>query len=117
MMGLRATTCVQKGISKNTLFEQNQSNYYWEFLSTYIAEQIVSVEENETEGLKLQCLQFLLFISGFFSHLISTEQRQISRVIFRTPGKVAADSTSQWPNNIYRIEPTLAPQQCDYVCC
>jgi len=28
MMGLQATTCVQKGFSKNTLFEQKLSNYY-----------------------------------------------------------------------------------------
>jgi hypothetical protein len=98
MMGLWATMCVQKGISKNNLVEQNVSNYYCEF---FIHLNSRTAEESETERLTLQRLQFLFFISGFFSQLISIEHRQISRAIFRTPSKVAAGSTSQWPNNIY----------------
>jgi hypothetical protein len=108
--------CVQKDTNKNSLAEQNVSNYYWEFFIQLYSRTDLSAKDNETERLTAECLQFLLFISGFFSQLTSTEKRQISRVIFRTPSEVAAGSTYQWPNNIYRIESTLAPQQCDYVC-
>jgi len=47
---------VHKGISKNRLVEKNVSNYYWEFFSTCIAEQIVSADDNEIERLTLQGL-------------------------------------------------------------